>query len=62
MSTAITGRLERTDPPAVAAVAVTPIGSVFDLLHVGYMLVEESDVDPASDQQDPSLTMLVEHP
>jgi hypothetical protein len=54
------GDLEPADPHAAAA-AVTPIGSVFDLLHVGYMLVQADEADPDSDPQHPSLTLLVEH-
>jgi hypothetical protein len=49
--------LEPADPPAAAA--VTPIGSVVDLLHVGYMLVEEDEADPDGERY-PSLTLLVE--
>jgi hypothetical protein len=51
------GDLEPADPHA-AAVAVTPIGSVFDLLHVGYLLVEEDEVDYLSDEHYPCLTLL----
>jgi hypothetical protein len=53
------GEFEPADTSA-AVVAVTPLGSVFDLLGVGYMVVEEDQADPDSHERYPCLTLLVE--